>query len=597
MHTLLFNDLQQGTLYDHPYFGQLLLAGILSIIGYPSFLDPSAHGDVVHSVELLWLVPRSLMGILAVLDTLLIFKICENRYNQTVALIASILFAVMPTVSFLRTVFLESLLLPLLLSSIMFAVYGRNSAEKNKKRNEIMLLLSGLLLGLAIFTKISAFLMIPVVIYIIYTNNIRRWKPWAIWFAPLLLIPMIWPLYAVMNGQFDNWWNGVHWQTHRQGAGAMEVDKEKTLSNALVNSFLKMPFWILVGFAGLFLAAMRRDLFPFLWIIPFLGFLNIIGFVRDFHLIPLLPSFCVSAAILIVELTDRIVRNEKIRRVLQFSIISTIAIFGLANITTLLVTSNNDNKFAASAFVTRYLNDNQHANMTVVSNHVYEWIPRYVFQLKANYMTETDPMWTTPKSENVLFMVDGAFKNVLKGTDEAGERLRKLFNIYYTNETEVINVGRDKIVLPQRFSQFPEHHTINLIDEEHMWRTYNNASVLQRDSDLTVLAKNNNIDGKLKVAGLDTKLTNSRETPLILALDYGFEHHKENADFVLEIREKGGGNKVRLKVELQNDVNDSSLFILPNDIRGKTVEFRLSISDGIPGEYLLNLKKAMLTFG
>jgi hypothetical protein len=597
MHTLLFNDLQQGTLYDHPYFGQLLLAGILSIIGYPGSLNPSAHGNVVHSVELLWLVPRSLMGIFAVLDNLLIFKICENRYNTTVALIASVLFAVMPTVSFLRTVFLESLLLPLLLSSIMFAVYGKSSAENNNKKNEIMLLLSGLLLGLAIFTKISAFLMIPVVIYIIYTNNNRRWKPWAIWFAPLFLIPLIWPLYAVVNGQFDNWWNGVYWQTHRQVAGAMEVDKEKTLSNTLISSFLKMPFWILAGFAGLILAAMRRDLFPFLWIIPFLVFLNIIGFVRDFHLVPLLPAFCISAAILIVELSYRIICNEKIRRVLQFSIISTIAIFGLANITTLLVTSNNDDKIAASAFVTRYLNDNQHANLTVVSNHVYEWIPKYVLQLRANYMTETDPIWTTPKSENVLFMVDGAFKNVLKGNDEAGEKLRKLFNIYYTNETAVVNVGRDKIVLPQRFSQFPEQHTINLIDEEHMWKSYNNASLLQRNGILTVLAKNNHTDGKFKVASLETELTNPKETPLILVLDYGFEQPKDNAQFILEIREKDAGNKVRLKVELQDDVNDSSLFILPNDITGKTVEFRLSISDRMPGEYMLNMKKAMLTFG
>jgi 4-amino-4-deoxy-L-arabinose transferase-like glycosyltransferase len=371
MHTLLFHDPQEGTLYDHPYFGQLFLAGILSIIGYPSSLYPSAHGDVVHSVELLWLVPRTLMGILAVLDTLLVFKICENRYNQTVALVASILFAVMPTISFLRTVFLESLLLPFLLSSILFAVYGKHYAEKNKKENEIMLLLSGLFLGLAIFTKISAFLMIPLVIYIIYTNNNKSWKPWAIWFTPLFLIPLIWPLYAVIDGQFDNWWNGVYWQTHRHGAGAMEVDKSKTLSNALINIFLKMPVWILSGFAGLLFAAVRRDLFLLLWIVPFLIFFYIIGFVRDFHLIPLLPAFCISAAMLIVELSYKIFRKEKIRQALQFSIISAIAVFGLVNITTSLGTNTNDNKFAAAAFVTRYLSDNQYANVTVISNHVY----------------------------------------------------------------------------------------------------------------------------------------------------------------------------------------------------------------------------------
>jgi hypothetical protein len=96
---------------------------------------------------------------------------------------------------------------------------------------------------------------------------------------------------------------------------------------------------------------------------------------------------------------------------------------------------------------------------------------------------------------------------------------------------------------------------------------------------------------------LDTELTNSRETPLILALEYGFEYPKENADSILEIRERGSGNKISLKVNLQNDINDNSLFILPNSMVGKAVEFRISTIAKTPGEYTLNIKKAILTFG
>ena len=85
----------------HPYFGQIFLAGVLGIVGYPdSLLNPSDTGDgddILHSVEMLYLVPRVLMGLLAVADSFLIYKITERRYhNRNVALIAAILFAVMP---------------------------------------------------------------------------------------------------------------------------------------------------------------------------------------------------------------------------------------------------------------------------------------------------------------------------------------------------------------------------------------------------------------------------------------------------------------------------------------------------------------------
>src|ERR687888_1056755 len=109
--------------YDHPYFGQLFLAAALRIIGYPSSLNPAANGDV-HTIELLHLVPRILMGILALVDTFLIYKIAEVRYSsRNIALIASILFAVMPLTWITRRIVLDSILMPFLLSSILFAMY------------------------------------------------------------------------------------------------------------------------------------------------------------------------------------------------------------------------------------------------------------------------------------------------------------------------------------------------------------------------------------------------------------------------------------------------------------------------------------------
>ena len=43
-------------LYDHPYFGQLFLAGALSLVNYPDSLNPSSS---IQSIEMLYLYPES----------------------------------------------------------------------------------------------------------------------------------------------------------------------------------------------------------------------------------------------------------------------------------------------------------------------------------------------------------------------------------------------------------------------------------------------------------------------------------------------------------------------------------------------------------
>jgi Dolichyl-phosphate-mannose-protein mannosyltransferase len=168
--------------YDHPFFGQFFLAGLLAIIGYPdlySINNPSSTIEIDNSIKILYFVPRILMGLLAVVDTYLVYKIAEYRYNnKTIAFIAAVLFAVMPITWILRKIFLESILLPFLLLSILFALYSSNkdsiihfkskAANRNVFINKIknqgtifLVLLSGIFLGLAIFTKVPAFTMTP----------------------------------------------------------------------------------------------------------------------------------------------------------------------------------------------------------------------------------------------------------------------------------------------------------------------------------------------------------------------------------------------------------------------------------------------------
>lgn len=97
----------------------------------------------VSSIETLYLVPRLFMGLLAVIDTFLVYRIAEYRYNKTVVFIAAVLFAVMPITWILRKILLEPILLPFLLLSILFALYNKdnsidfNAADRNIWRSKI----------------------------------------------------------------------------------------------------------------------------------------------------------------------------------------------------------------------------------------------------------------------------------------------------------------------------------------------------------------------------------------------------------------------------------------------------------------------------
>ena len=442
MHVVVTNSPQEGIFYDHPYFGQILLAGIFWFVGYPDSLSPSVDEDILNSVKTLWLVPKILIGSFGVIDTVLIYKIAERRYNsRTVAFIASILFAVMPMWWSLRVLFLESLLLPLLLSSILFAIYVKNPENRGdgkKKENMSLVSISGILMGLAIFTKIPVFAFMPLVACIIFIHSNKSLKALGLWFIPVLIIPLIWPTYALIQGHFDAWWEGVYWQTHRQDEGL-------TLKNVIVEQFSQAPIFYWLGLTGLAFAVIKKDYFLILWAFPFLIFLYLIGFVRDFHLVPLLPAFCIAASRIIVGLSAYI-SHQKVRRILRFSIISAIAVFGLANIVPQLASNENDSKFALAAFVTRYLKDHREDNITVISSHIYSWIPKYVFgpgNIDYKIPEDIRPL----ENEKVMLVVDDAFRLVTSLDNSMGESLRSIYNLYNTNETTKIDIGQDKVLV------------------------------------------------------------------------------------------------------------------------------------------------------
>jgi hypothetical protein len=419
--------LTEASLFDHPYFAQLFLAGIFFMIGYPSSSHP-VIGDL-HSIEMLYEVPRILIGIFAVIDTFLIYKICECHYNRTVALIASIIFAVMPIIIWqTRWVLLESIQLPFLLASILFALYvqpsTKNSNGSNKNKNILLVLLSGYLIGLAIFTKIPAFTMIPLVAFLVYKNTIRSLKVLGLWFIPVILIPMIWPASAASAGEFNNWFNDVFFSQTQRGMN-------NSFFISLNYNFNLDPVFHILSAVGLTYAIVKRDFVLLLWVAPFLIFIYSTGFVSVYHFIPIYPAFCIAIARLIVGMSKSI-KKKAISQMLPYLIIFGIGIFGLIASTMLIIEYDNLSYFETTAFLSRYLHDSKES-ITVIGNPFYLWIPQFVFQLDHHdYLGFYD---SRPADiENVVSVADPGLIDKLNHNTGATQiqKIQENSDMYYT---------------------------------------------------------------------------------------------------------------------------------------------------------------------
>jgi hypothetical protein len=416
--------------YDHPYFGQLFLAGVLGTLDYPDSLN-SRIGDV-NSIEMLHLVPRILMGLLAVADTFLIYKIAERRYNnRNVAFIAAILFAVMPMSWLARRILLDSLFLPFLLLSILFAIdtkkrntknsinpnYKLGSKNDSDNRVSLLILLSGIFLGLAIFTKIPVFTFIPVVGFLVFTSSNKSWKTLGLWFIAAILIPLIWPAYAISAGESENWLNSFTWQT-------TEIP-DRPIWNSLSDIFKFDPVLFVLGISAIvYAASIKRDSLIILWVAPFIVFFYFVDHLRDIHWIPIIPVFCIAAAVLIVNMSNKI-SQKTVRQLVPFAIISAIGIFGLSVTAALVALDLNPTFFEIYSFITTYLPSQDKGNGNDIAGdrtimmgnnwmQVFSWIPKYIFDKDHDFKTfkrfvgsVKEPNLPIKEGEKVLLLVDG----------------------------------------------------------------------------------------------------------------------------------------------------------------------------------------------
>jgi hypothetical protein len=419
--------------YDHPYFGWIILASAFNTINFPDYL--SSKDVDLESIEALYLVPRVVVGILAVFDTFLVYKIVERWYNRNIlAFIAAVLFAIVPSTWLLRWVVLDSLLLPLVLLSVLFAVsckkylnLPKNDCSERHNEKFLLTILSGVFLGLAIFTKIPAFTAIPVVGFLIYRLNKNNLKILGLWLVPVLAIPTIWPIYSISEDEYDEWIEGINMQTHREG---------RPLIDSIYIYFKTDPILLISGVAGLVFAAIKRDFLPLFWIVPFLCFLYFIDYSTLPHFILIFPALCISTALLLIKFIPVGTKIKWSKQTLmQTIIISGLAILGLG--TTLLVTLNVNETYTKSvAFLVQYLSGDIHKNiyaasdnenitcntrtnnanieqLSIIGNARYLLIPKYVYNLDNNFTSNLEELLENKKTK-YLFITDGDLFSKIK---------------------------------------------------------------------------------------------------------------------------------------------------------------------------------------
>lgn len=440
--------------YDHPYFGRIFLASVLDFLGYPDIVQPSP--GKIESIEMLHLVPRILMGVLAVVDTFLVYKIAERRYNSTVAVIASILFAVMPSSWLLERILLDNFLVPFLLSSILFAVSIPKSELNNglhDRRQVVLVLISGIFLGLAVFTKIPAFTFIPVAGFLVFSNTSRSFRLLGLWLGTVIIIPSLWVLLAASAGQFDSWLAGIA----EQATGR----EDKPLVGSLQSFFRIDPVLLSVGALAVVMLLLKKDIVPLLWVLPYLAFFYFLSFSDIVHMVMLLPPFCIGFARLLDEGAKYLISRlslTKLQRLLPYIMLSPFAIFALLSMSILLVLDINSNYFLAYNYTVEYLSSQEEQNAS--SNPIaiigrywtksFLWIPQLVFDKDFLFIRDDSATFHRLSTQqildyDVLLIADNRIMALASGRDNLNSEdlvSLKLKTVY--DSTEVLRAIEDK---------------------------------------------------------------------------------------------------------------------------------------------------------
>lgn len=420
--------------YDHPYFGQIFLAFMLKLANY-NYIS-SSPTESPESVQNYYMDPRIIMGILAIIDTFLVYKIGEVWYNRKLGFTAAMLFAIMPLSWILKMILLDSLLLPFLLTSILLALYAKRKTASSQLS---FVLLSGIALGLAIFTKVPIITFIPLIGYFIFKIN-RSLRTLSLWLIPVFLIPMIWPMYVIYSDHLGDGLAGILYQVDRG---------ERNFSDTISFIFNADPVLIALGLAGgIGITVLKRDPIFLLWVIPYILFIyQIGGIIKYFHFIELLPIIALAAAFIIVKIVDSIAlisrkhENINVSNSIYIVLFAGICLFGLMSTLMFIDINTNETFFEISAFISNQITNTTSPDekLTVMGQHwirSFSWIPMYIHD-REHYIKDVFPdryLREPLKTNDTLMIVDSQLKRSIYDYSNEGPHMDEIRKIYHDSD-------------------------------------------------------------------------------------------------------------------------------------------------------------------
>lgn len=286
--------------YDHTPIGWIFLGlwnvltkGLIStVIPYSSAL---LHG-------------RLFILILNIISGVFVYKIsCLLVKRRFVALITTVFFIASPlAIFFHRQIYLDNIMVFWLLPSIYFILKGRTLSNY---------LLSSVFFSVAVLSKESAIVFLPIFLLILFRKSSRHNRFFAIssWLSIFVLLISLYPIYALVKGElfpFGTIFGGATphvslldallFQSGRGGEFFLyEGSKfQQTFAELWFNLD---PFYVVAGwFATLINIIIYRKHTWAVYLSAFSIFYSIYlvrSIALDFYIIPLLPIFCFNLAI------------------------------------------------------------------------------------------------------------------------------------------------------------------------------------------------------------------------------------------------------------------------------------------------------------
>jgi hypothetical protein len=144
--------------------------------------------------------------------------------------------------------------------------------------------------------------------------------------------------------------------------------------------------------------------------------------------------------------------------------------------------------------------------------------------------------------------------------------------------------------------KYVDHYAVNLIDQNHVWGTFNYAKLIATTDNMTIFVSPEKVT-KIYNRGILTTDLKLEERPLIMAIDYVSRSYVGDASYALEIRSADGENILwgRALVNTQGE-SVREVFMVPSEVFSDPIEFRIYIVTEGLGHHQIVMKQLAIAY-